>query len=54
MVDIEGPDTAGDDVGGLREALGSFRNFLSESDNRINGKEYRLWGAVFGLQDHPN
>ena len=46
MEDIEGPDTAGDDVRGLGEALGSFRIFFSKSDNRIYGKEYGLWGAV--------
>ena len=28
MEDIEGPDTAGDDVRGLGEALGSFRIFF--------------------------
>ena len=48
MEDIEGPDTAGDDVRGLGEALESFRIFFFKSDNRIDGKEYGLWGAVLG------
>ena len=30
MEDIEGPDTAGDDVRGLGEALGSFRIFFKK------------------------
>ena len=53
MEDIEGPDTAGDDFRGLGEALGSFRIFFKKSDNRIDGKEYCLWGQ-FWLQDPPN
>ena len=53
MEGIEGPDAAGDDVRGLGEALGSFRNFfLSKFDNRIDGKEHGE--LFFGLQDPPN
>ena len=34
MEDIEGPDTAGDDVRGLGEALGSFRFFFLKNQTK--------------------
>ena len=54
MEDIEGPDTAGDDVRGLGEALGSFRIFFKKIIQQDQWK--RIWpmGGSFGLQDPLN
>ena len=47
MEDIEGPDTAEDDVRGLGEALGSFRIFFCQNwtaGSMVKNMAYGLWG----------
>ena len=55
MENIEGPDTAGDDVRGLGEALGSFRIFFlnQKTGSMVKNMAYPMGGS-FGLQDPPN
>ena len=52
MEDIEGPDTAGDDVRGLGEALGSFRFFFKNQTTGLMVKNM-AYGGQFWAPEPP-
>ena len=53
MEDIEGPDTAGDDVRGLGEALGSFRNFFCQNQTTGLMVKNMAYGDSFWAPEPP-
>ena len=53
MEDIEGPDTAGDDVRGLGEALGSFRIFFKKNHTTGSMEKNMAYGGQFWAPGPP-
>ena len=53
MEDIEGPDTARDDVRGLGEALGSFRIFFLKNQTTGSMVKNMAFGGQFWAPGPP-